>query len=201
LTASGWLQIALFCAAVLAVTAPLGSSMHRVMEGEAHLLRRPLGWLERLVCRLGGVDGREQSWQAYSAGLLAFSATTMLATYAIQRLQHLLPWNPQGVGPVEARSAFNTAASFATNTNWQGYAGETTMSYLSQMAGLAWHNFTSAAAGIAVAVALARGITRRGDGKGPPPGISVRRCRRPAWRRRACASPPGRRSGAPCGTS
>jgi K+-transporting ATPase ATPase A chain len=167
MSAGGWLQILLFFGAVLALTAPLGAFMHRVMEGEAHLLRRPLGWLERLVHRLAGVCGREQSWQAYSAGLLAFSATTMLVTYAIQRLQHLLPWNPQGLGPVEALSAFNTAASFTTNTNWQGYAGEMTMSYLSQMAGLAWHNFVSAAAGIAVAVALARGITRRGDGKGP----------------------------------
>ena len=88
-------------------------------------------------------------------------------TYAIQRLQHLLPFNPQKLGPVEALSSFNTAASFTTNTNWQGYVGETTMSYLSQMAGLAWHNFISAAAGIAIAIALARGLTRRGDGKGP----------------------------------
>jgi K+-transporting ATPase ATPase A chain len=96
-----------------------------------------------------------------------FSAFTLLVTYAIQRMQHRLPFNPQGLGPVEALSAFNTAASFATNTNWQGYGGESTMSYLSQMAGLAWHNFTSAAAGIAVAMALTRGITRRGDGRGP----------------------------------
>jgi len=167
LTADGWIQILLFFAAVLAVTAPLGAFMHRVLEGEDHVLRRPLGWLERLVYRLGGVDGREQSWQAYTAGLLAFSAFTMLVTYAVQRLQHLLPLNPQGLGPVEARSAFNTAASFTTNTNWQGYVGEATMSYLSQMAGLAWHNFISAAAGIAIAVALARGLTRRGHGKGP----------------------------------
>ena len=91
----------------------------------------------------------------------------MLVTYAIQRLQHLLPLNPQKLGAVEALSSFNTAASFTTNTNWQGYVGETTMSYFSQMAGLAWHNFISAAAGIAIAVALARGLTRRGDGKGP----------------------------------
>ncbi len=167
MTANGWVQILLFFAAVLALTAPLGAFMHRVLEGEGHFLRRPLGWLERFVYRLGGVDGREQSWQAYTAGLLAFSAFTLLVTYAIQRLQHVLPLNPQGLGPVEARSAFNTAASFTTNTNWQGYVGETTMSYLSQMAGLAWHNFISAAAGIAVAVALARGLTRRGDGKGP----------------------------------
>ena len=91
----------------------------------------------------------------------------MLVTYAIQRLQHVLPFNPQQLGAVEAASAFNTAASFTTNTNWQGYVGEATMSYLTQMAGLAWHNFISAAVGIAVALALARGITRRGDGSGP----------------------------------
>jgi len=167
LTANGWIQILLFFGAVLAVTVPMGAYMHRVLEGKGHISERPLGWLERLVYRLGGVDGREQSWQAYAGGMLAFSAFTMLVTYAIQRLQHVLPLNPQSLGPVEAASSFNTAASFTTNTNWQGYVGETTMSYFSQMAGLAWHNFISAAAGIAVAIALARGITRRGEGKGP----------------------------------
>jgi K+-transporting ATPase ATPase A chain len=166
-TANGWIQILFFFACVLALTAPLGAFMHRVMEGESHFLRRPLGWLERLVYRLTGATGAEQAWTTYAGSLLAFSAFTMLVTYAIQRLQHLLPWNPQGLGAVEALSSFNTAASFTTNTNWQGYGGETTMSYVSQMAGLAWHNFISAAAGIAIAVALARGLTRRGDGKGP----------------------------------
>jgi K+-transporting ATPase ATPase A chain len=140
--------------------------MYRVLEGHDHFLRRPLGWLERLVYRTCGVDGREQSWLAYTGGMLAFSAFTLLVTYAIQRLQHWLPFNPQKLGAVEASSSFNTAASFTTNTNWQGYVGEVTMSYLSQMAGLAWHNFISAAAGIAIAVALARGLTRRGEGKG-----------------------------------
>lgn len=164
MTASGWLQIVAFFAAVLAVTIPLGAFMHRVMEGQDHALRRPLGWLERVLYRAGGADGAEQSWPVYARSLLAFSAVTLLVTYAMQRLQHLLPLNPQRLGPVEPASAFNTAASFTTNTNWQGYAGETTMSYLTQMAGLAWHNFISAAAGIAIAVALARGITRRGDG-------------------------------------
>ncbi len=167
MTVQGWSQILLFFLLVLALVPPLGAFLHRVLEGEPHLLRRPLGWLERLLYRLGGTDGREQSWPAYSLALLAFSALTMLVTYAVQRLQHRLPWNPQGLGPVEAGSAFNTAASFTTNTNWQGYAGEATMSYLTQMAGLAWHNFISAAAGIAVAMALARGLTRRGDGRGP----------------------------------
>jgi K+-transporting ATPase ATPase A chain len=166
-TWNGWIQIAFFFGVVLAVTRPLGVFMHQVMEGGDHFLKRPLGWLERLVYRLGGVDGREQAWPAYTAGVLAFSAFSLLVTYGLQRLQHLLPLNPQGLGPVEASSAFNTAVSFTTNTNWQGYSGEATMSYLSQMAGLAWHNFVSAAAGIAVAIALARGLTRRGEGKGP----------------------------------
>jgi len=166
MTANGWIQILFFFGTMLAVTVPLGGFMYRVLEGRDHVLKRPLGWLERLVYRLGGVDGSEQTWQAYAGGMLAFSAFTMLVTYAIQRVQPWLPFNPQAFGAVEAGSAFNTAASFTTNTNWQGYSGETTMSYLSQMAGLAWHNFISAAAGIAIAVALARGITRRGEGKG-----------------------------------
>jgi K+-transporting ATPase ATPase A chain len=166
-TANGWIQILLFFGAVLAVTVPLGTFLFQVLEDRPHFLRRPLGWLERLIYRLGGVKGHEQAWQAYAGALLAFSGITMLVTYMIQRLQHVLPFNPQRMGPVEAASSFNTAASFTTNTNWQGYVGEATMSYLSQMAGLAWHNFISAAAGIAVAVALARGLTRKGDGTGP----------------------------------
>ncbi len=165
MTANGWMQILFYFLAVLVVTPSMGIFLYRILEGERHLLERPLGWLERLVYRVCRVDGLEQSWQDYTAGLLAFSAASLLVSYAIQRLQQILPFNPQGLGPVEAGSAFNTAASFTTNTNWQGYIGETTMSYLSQMAGLAWHNFTSAAAGIAVAVALARGLTRRGEGK------------------------------------
>jgi K+-transporting ATPase ATPase A chain len=167
MTGNGWLQILLFFGVIVAVTAPLGAFLYRVMEGRPHFLRRPLGWLERLTYRAAGVDGREQSWQVYTGGLLAFSAFTMLAAYGLQRLQHMLPFNPQGFGPVEVTSSFNTAASFTTNTNWQGYVGEATMSYLSQMAGLAWHNFISAAAGMAVAVALARGIIRKGPGTGP----------------------------------
>ncbi|MGH7682544.1 MAG: potassium-transporting ATPase subunit KdpA, partial [Candidatus Eiseniibacteriota bacterium] len=166
MTGKAWLQILVFFVAVFIVTGPLGRFLHRVMEGRDHVLRRPLGWLERLIYRATGVDGTEQSWVAYAGGLLAFSAFTLVVTYVIQRLQHFLPLNPQRLGPVEAASAFNTAVSFTTNTNWQGYAGETTMSYLTQMAGLAWHNFISAAAGIAIAVALARGLTRRGEGSG-----------------------------------
>ncbi len=167
MTTNGWLQILVFFAAIALVTPPMGKFLYRVLEGERHVLQRPLGWLERLVYRVGGVEGDELSWQAYSGSLLVFSAFTLVVTYVLQRTQQWLPFNPQHLGPVEAASAFNTAASFTTNTNWQGYAGETTMSYLSQMAGLAWHNFISAAAGIAIAVALARGLTRRGDGTGP----------------------------------
>ena len=164
MTANGWIQILFFFAATLLCTKPLGAFMHRVLEGERHFLSGPLGGLERLVHRAAGVDGREQTWQGFSVAMLAFSLFTMLVTYAIQRLQGVLPFNPQKLGAVESASSFNTAASFTTNTNWQGYVGEATMSYLSQMAGLAWHNFTSAAVGIAVAMALARGLTRRGEG-------------------------------------
>ena len=164
MTANGWIQIVLFFAAVLLVTKPLGAFMHRVFEGGDHVLKRPFGWLEKLVYRVCRVEWHEQSWQAYTRSMLAFSLFTMLVTYLIQRLQHVLPFNPQGLAGVEAASSFNTAASFTTNTNWQGYVGEATMSYLSQMAGLAWHNFISAAAGMAIAIALARGLTRRGEG-------------------------------------
>ena len=166
MSGNGWFQIVVYFCAVLVVTRPLGAFLHKVMEGERHFLRPVLGWLERAVYKLGGVQRREQSWPEYSFALLAFSGITMLATYAIQRLQHLLPLNPQHLPAVEAGSAFNTAASFTTNTNWQGYAGEATMSYVTQMAALAWHNFISAAAGIAVAMALARGLTRNGAGTG-----------------------------------
>ena len=102
MTANGWIQILFFFLAILAVTAPLGAFMHRVLEGESHFLRKPLGWLERLIYKVTGVDGREQTWSIYAGCLLAFSAFTMLVTYAIQRLQHVLPWNPQKLGPVEA---------------------------------------------------------------------------------------------------
>jgi K+-transporting ATPase ATPase A chain len=163
-TLNGWIQILFFFAVILACTKAIGAFMHRVMEGEKHVLSGPLGWLERLVYRLSGVEGREQRWTTYAVSMLAFSMFTMLVTYAIQRLQAVLPFNPQKLAGVEAASSFNTAASFTTNTNWQGYVGEATMSYLSQMAGLAWHNFLSAAAGIAIAIALARGLTRRGEG-------------------------------------
>jgi K+-transporting ATPase ATPase A chain len=162
MTARGWLQILVFFVSVVALTPPLGTFLYQVLEGKGHALRRPLGWLERLILRVCGVDGAEQSWRAYAGGLLAFSAASLLVTYAILRLQQVLPLNPDRLGPVEPALAFDTAASFTTNTDWQSYPGESTMSHLSQMAGLAWHNFTSAAAGIAVAIAMARGLTRRG---------------------------------------
>jgi K+-transporting ATPase ATPase A chain len=162
MTLVGWLQIIVFALVILAITRPLGSYLFRVFEGEHRPLPRVFGPLERGLYRLCGVNPRaEQTWKEYALALILFSAAGLLVTYAILRLQHLLPLNPQGLAPVGPELAFNTAASFTTNTNWQSYAGESTMSYLAQMAGLAWHNFTSAAAGIGVALALARGLTRR----------------------------------------
>jgi K+-transporting ATPase ATPase A chain len=162
MTAIGWLQILIFFATIIAVTKPLGVYMFRVFESDRPPLPRTFGALERLIYRLSGIDPKkEQTWKQYTFALLAFSAFGLLVTYILQRTQQHLPFNPQHFGAVEPTSAFNTAASFTTNTNWQGYSGESTMSYLTQMAGLAWHNFTSAAAGICVALALGRGFTRR----------------------------------------
>jgi len=159
---AGWLQILLFALLIVALTKPLGLYLVRVFEGERQPLPRVLGPVERGLCRLCGIDPRhEQTWGQYTLALLIFSAFGLLITFLVQRLQHLLPLNPQRLGPVAPDLAWNTAVSFTTNTNWQSYSGETTMSYLTQMAGLAWHNFTSAAAGIGVALALARGLTRR----------------------------------------
>src|SRR5262245_44204289 len=168
MTTNGWFQILLFSAAIAAVTKPLGVYMYRVFEGGRQPLPRFFGPIERFLYRSCGVVPKEQNWKEYTLALLLFSAFGALVTYALQRLQGVLPFNPQGFGAVSPDSSFNTAVSFTTNTNWQGYSGESTMSYLTQMAGLAWHNFTSAAAGIAIAIALARGITRR-------PGVEGRR--------------------------
>ncbi len=162
MTINGWLQIIVYFLVVLAVAKPLGVYMHRVLEGDRQPLPRLLGPVERFLMRLCGVDARkEQTWVEYSIALLVFSAFGVVVTYLIERLQHVLPFNPQGFGPVEPALAFNTAASFTTNTNWQAYVGESTMSYFTQMAGLAWHNFVSAATGIAIAIAVARGLTRK----------------------------------------
>jgi K+-transporting ATPase ATPase A chain len=167
MTANGWLQIVVYCAAVAAATKPLGIYLYRVFDGTERPAIPLLGSAERFLQRCCGFDPqREHDWKQYTLALLLFSMFGVLVTYAIQRLQGVLPLNPQRFGAVSADSAFNTAISFASNTNWQGYAGESTMSYLTQMAGLAWHNFTSAAAGLAVAVALARGITRHRSGDG-----------------------------------
>jgi K+-transporting ATPase ATPase A chain len=162
MTTIGWLQVLVFFAAIVAVTKPLGVYMFRVFEGDRQPLPRSFGRLERICYRLSGVDPRtEQTWKQYTFAMLVFSVIGVMVTYLFQRLQGVLPLNPQHLGAVEPTSAFNTAVSFATNTNWQGYAGESTMSYLTQMAGLAWHNFTSAAVGVGVALALGRGFARR----------------------------------------
>jgi potassium-transporting ATPase potassium-binding subunit len=163
MTANGWLQIAVFFVIVLAVTKPLGIFMANVFERKRTFLDPALRPIERLIYKLTGVDEeREMPWTEYAIAMLLFSLVPMLLLYLIQRVQFYLPFNPQklvGVNPPHL--AFNTAASFTTNTNWQAYSGETTMSYFTQMVGLAYHNFTSAAVGIALAIALIRGIARR----------------------------------------
>ena len=162
MTVNGWIQILLYMAMIFAITKPLGSYMYRVFEGDRQPLPRLFGAIERLLYKLCGVDPKQQQdWKQYTLAMLVFSAITLLVTYGIERLQDVLPLNPQNFPPVAPDLAFNTAASFTTNTNWQAYSGESTMSYLTQMAGLAWHNFMSAAIGIGIALALARGITYR----------------------------------------
>ncbi len=162
MTTNGWLQIVIYSLALLLITKPLGIYLLRVYDGS-------MGWLrplERTLYRIGGVDaGEDQHWTQYAAAVLIFSAASMLLTYAALRLQHLLPLNPQHLGAVPDRQAFETAASFTTNTNWQSYSGETTMSYFSQTTQLAFHNFASAATGMALAVAFARGVTRHSAGR------------------------------------
>jgi len=161
MTANGWLQIAFYSVLLLALTKPTGVYIIKVYDGSL----RWLAPLERWLYRLGGVDPEEdQHWTQYTAAMLIFSAASMLLTYLVLRLQHLLPFNPQHFPAVVDRQAFETAASFTTNTNWQSYSGESMMSYFSQMNQLAFHNFVSAAAGMAVAIALVRGIARRSAG-------------------------------------
>jgi K+-transporting ATPase ATPase A chain len=166
MTANGWLQIAFFLAVILVITKPLGIYLYRVFEGERQPFGRTLGAIERFLLRASGLrKPQAQDWKQYTAALLLFSVLGILVTYLLQRLQHVLPLNPEKLAAPAEHLAFNTAVSFNTNTNWQSYSGETTMSYLTQMAGLAWHNFTSAAAGLGVALALARGLTRKPDEK------------------------------------
>ncbi|HWC72324.1 MAG TPA: potassium-transporting ATPase subunit KdpA, partial [Gemmatimonadales bacterium] len=162
MTPNGWLQIAVYMVALLAVAIPLGAYMARVYDGESIWLARIFGPLEGALYRLAGVRAdQEMSWRAYAGALLVFSAASFIVVYVLQRLQGLLPLNPMALGAVPGHLAFNTAVSFATNTNWQSYGGETTLSYLTQMAGLTVQNFVSAAVGMAVLVALARGFMRR----------------------------------------
>jgi K+-transporting ATPase ATPase A chain len=162
MTANGWFQIFLVLAVVFAITKPLGIFMTRVFNGEKTFLDPILRPIERLVYRITGVDkDHEMRWTEYTVAMLLFSGVSMVLLYLMQRTQHWLPFNPQKLANVPPALAFNTAASFTTNTNWQNYSGESTMSYFTQMAGLAYHNFTSAATGIVLAIVLIRGITRK----------------------------------------
>jgi K+-transporting ATPase ATPase A chain len=161
MSANGWLQFAIFSAILLASVRPVGIYLARVLEGERTWLDPVLRPIERLIYKLCGIHAdQEMTWRQYAYAVLGISAVSMVVTYGFERLQHMLPWNPQGLANVGPDLAWNTAASFITNTNWQSYTPETTMSYLTQMAGLAYHNFLSAAMGIAVAVALIRAIKR-----------------------------------------
>ena len=163
MTLNGWLQIVVFLALIFAITKPLGIFMARVFAREKTFLDPVLRPIERLIYRVTGVDeSHEMRWTEYATTMLVFSAVSMLVLYVIQRIQGMLPFNPQHFAAVTpAHLAWNTAASFTTNTNWQAYSGETTMSYFTQMAGLAFHNFASAATGIALGIAFIRGIARR----------------------------------------
>lgn len=162
MTASGVFQLVLYVVVLLVLAKPLGSYMARLYQGQLRGLERVLGWLERLVYRASGVrPGEEMGWKTYAAAMLLFNLAGLLAVYLLQRFQGLLPLNPQGLGAVSPDSSFNTAVSFASNTNWQGYGGETTMSYLTQMLGLTVQNFVSAATGMATLAAFIRGFARR----------------------------------------
>ena len=161
MTLNGWIQILVFCGMVVLLVKPLGGYMHRVFNGDRTLLSPVFGPLERGLYRISGTSEREeQHWTTYAVALLLFNFAGFLVLYVLQRLQGSLPYNPAGMTAVEPELAFNTAASFMSNTNWQNYGGESTMSYLVQMAGLTVQNFVSAATGIAIAIALIRGFAR-----------------------------------------
>lgn len=161
MTFNGWAQILVFCFVVILITRPLGGYMTRVVTGQPTLFSPVLGPVERGLYRLAGIDARhEQSWLGYTLSILLFHVAGFAILYAILRLQGVLPFNPAGQGAVDPALAFNTAVSFITNTNWQNYGGESTLSYLSQMLGLTHQNFLSAATGIAIAVAVIRGFSR-----------------------------------------
>jgi potassium-transporting ATPase potassium-binding subunit len=162
MTAIGWFQIGLYLLVIFLVTKPLGVFMTRVFNREKTFLDPVFRPIERLVYRLTGIDEKhEMRWTEYAVAMLLFSGVSMVLLYLIERTQKWLPFNPQKLGNLEPGLAFGTAASFTTNTNWQAYIGESTMSYLTQMAGLAYHNFASAAVGIVLAVAVIRGISRK----------------------------------------
>src|SRR5947208_4335018 len=162
MTVNGWAQIALFGVIVILIARPFGGYMTRVFAGERTFLSPLLRPVERAAYWCCGVDEQEeQHWLTYAVAMLLFSVVSFLSLYALQRLQWYLPFNPQEQTGVEPSSAFNTSVSFVSNTNWQSYVPETTMSYLVQMAGLTVHNFVSAATGIAMALALIRGFVRR----------------------------------------
>src|SRR5258708_23469903 len=160
MTTNGWIQIFVFLALILAITKPLGVFMARVFSRERTFLDPVVRPIERLLYRLTGVDeAHEMRWTEYAFTMLLFSGASMLLLYLIERAQHLLPWlNPQKFAAVPPALAFNTAASFTTNTNWQNYSCEATISYLTHMASLGYHTFSSASVGIALAVAFIRGI-------------------------------------------
>ena len=161
MTTIGWLQAIVFFLIILALTKPLGAYMARVFQGERTWLSPVFVPVEKLIYRLCGVrEDEEMTWYAYALSMLAFSLIGLAYLYVLLRTQKWLPFNPQHIDNMSPDLAWNTAVSFTTNTNWQFYSGETAMSYLSQMAGLAWHNFVSAAAGIAIAVAVVRGLVR-----------------------------------------
>src|SRR5579864_5573432 len=163
MTINGWLQILFFLVLVLLVTKPMGVFMARVFNREKTFMDPVLRPIERLLYRVTAVDeNHEMRWTEYAISMLLFSVVSMLSLYLLERVQGFLPFNPQKFGAViPTHLAFNTAASFTTNTNWQAYSGESTMSYFTQMAGLAYHNFISAAVGISLAIAFIRGIARR----------------------------------------
>src|SRR5689334_6689732 len=161
MTFNGWIQILIFCALVAALVKPLGWYITRVVTGERTFLSPVLRPVERFFYAAAGVDETtEQHWLSYAVAMLALNLAGYLLLYVMQRLQGVLPFNPAGMGAVAPDLAFNTAISFVTNTNWQNYGGETTMSYLTEMAGLTVQNFLSAATGIVLAVALIRGFAR-----------------------------------------
>src|SRR5271166_4371815 len=162
MTANGWLQILLFLVLVFLVTKPMGVFLARVFNREKTFMDPVLRPIERLLYRLTFVDeNHEMRWTEYAIAMLLFSLVPMALLYLFQRVQYFLPFNPQKFVAISPDLAFNTAASFTTNTNWQNYSGEVVMSYFTQMAGLAYHNFISAATGIALAIAFVRGIARR----------------------------------------